>query len=234
MENWLLVVFTLVLAVFTGMLWWSTHQLWKAAERQISVATEAANQARRAADAATASAEATQRMTGVMQDTAERQLRAYISASPTLINLFNETRAAQAGFRIENHGQTPAQNLAISSNVAIFPYPLPPNFQFPELKGPGESRAVVHPGSHGDGSAFAPAPFTRDQLELICKADQQRLYVFGRITYTDIFGKNRETRFCSGVTSDRMREITGLDHLGGGVSGTDLRFPAANQHNSAT
>jgi hypothetical protein len=50
--DWLLVVFTGLLALFTYFLWDSTYKLWKSGEQQIVIATDAANAAKKSAEVA--------------------------------------------------------------------------------------------------------------------------------------------------------------------------------------
>jgi len=58
-----------------------------------------------------------------------------------------------------------------------------------------------------------------------------RLYIFGEVSYVDIFGQNNRTRFCSSVVGGEnvARLVWGEDISDGGI-----HFEPAPVHNEAT
>ena len=85
---------TIAIAAFTLTLKWSTDRLWTAGERQLAH----------------------------FEDTAERQLRAYIFPRHTKLIDFNSNPLVQIIFK--NSGQTPAYDTALWATVAVAAYPL--------------------------------------------------------------------------------------------------------------
>jgi hypothetical protein len=68
---------------------------------------------------------ATQRLVRGSEKTAERQLRAYISISPTNVNEFGEGGNVTIHYDAKNVGKTPAVKVKTFASVAILPFPFP-------------------------------------------------------------------------------------------------------------
>jgi hypothetical protein len=161
-------------------------------------------------------------------DTAKRQLRAYVGGRPS--EIAHTGLVVHWTFEIENFGQTPASQLTDNALVDICPYPLPPNYPFPSLPQMAPSAAVIHPrmGKYG-GTGRSQRTFTPSELTQIVDGTVQRLYIFGEIKYMDIFGKDHTTRFCHSLIGSRA-----LFNIGSGqpIHGT-LPSEPADQHNEA-
>ena len=92
-KDWLLAFATLLIGAFTGTLWWTTLKLWNAGEKQREL----------------------------MEDTAHRQLRAYVHLEDIYF-LYAEDKTSDGvdrtftdatKLRFKNYGQTPAFNVSI-------------------------------------------------------------------------------------------------------------------------
>jgi hypothetical protein len=121
-EGLITAAFTIVLAVFTARLWFSTEKL----------------------------SESTKRLVEGAEDTARRQLRAYIVIHGK--NVRQRPGRFISDIEIVNTGQTPAYDVIAIARTAVLPFPLPSDFDFtlinPDtpstgLLGPGQSREMA-------------------------------------------------------------------------------------------
>lgn len=165
------------------------------------------------------------------EDTAKRQLRAYLSAQPNYIFSFDSTKLVEIKFTIVNHGQTPASQVQSAGFIDIFPYPLPSNYPLPNLPIVSKSKSVIHPNEVFHTHVFAGRLFTTNEIDQSVQGTQFRIYVFGKVNYVDAFGENRETIFCHSVFGDQN-----LNAVAGGVPipTVEIKFEPAEQHNVAT
>jgi hypothetical protein len=190
---------TFLLVLVTGVLATFTYKLWKSTNKLVEGA----------------------------EDTAKRQLRAYVSVTPTKLN---GPANISHYFSMINHGQTPARDVMETGLMDVFPYPLPPNFPFPALPGPRHGRLVLHPDqTNYSGLAGAARTFTQQEIAHI-GTGQYRLYIYGLITYTDVFEKPHITKFCHSIP----RTLELIEFFNGTIPpGTPLLTESADQHNEA-
>jgi hypothetical protein len=179
-----------------------------------------------------------------MQDTAQRELRAYLAGVPDRIVGLVPTEQPQFWFKVTNHGTTPARHMNHAAIMMIEAHPLPDNYAFPVLQPPHEraSIAVLHPESPVPyfGQFTRGNPFTGAEIIEVLHGHAagtgRRLHVFGQIDYTDIFGKRCWTRFCVSFkgrqdliahaqAGDWNLVTAGLNRPGLGL------FESAKQHN---
>lgn len=116
-----------------------------------------------------------------------RQLRAYISATPTVISSAKqEERFVQIVFQLKNHGQTPAREMHYIFSVEVFPNPLPVVFSYPAPTVPLHSEAALFP--QGEMSVWFN--FNRlvstEEFSLI-ERDELRFHVWGHVFYKTAF-----------------------------------------------
>lgn len=181
-------LYTFVLVVFTGLLGFATVRLWFVTKELV-----------RGAD-----------------DTAKRQLRAYVGPdgfefdirsiedgyvpkAPYASDLFTDF----TNITCKNFGQTPASNVTVFCAVAsITPFlgRLPPGYDFD---------AKLHPPGDDSSNIIARAYLNRGQTDVssVNLADPRivwsarkrtsTLFIFGRIYYVDAFGTQWSTKFCS-------------------------------------
>jgi hypothetical protein len=189
--------FTFLLVMVAGLqLGLFAWQLWLIRE-SLDDTKMAAEAAKQSADAAKIQAETARGTLKVMQDTAERQLRAYISVAPeirpNIPDIDVSTGAMKHVMVIKNVGQTPATNVVQYVGVGIHDFPSP-NLDSPhDDQLPYRGRTIIVPGQEVKipfGTTLTPA-----QLAAVQKGDAQRLYVWGLVIYKDIFGVERRTRF---------------------------------------
>ena len=199
--EWWLVWVTLILAAITAILAGYTAKLWgatkslaedakQAAERQAGEVKETLRIAQESADAA-------KKMAVTMDDTAKRQLRAYLSVmvGTALYQDRAQGRKFKGMPRVVNVGQTPAHKVAYRSNAAIMPRELPVDFTFPlpdETSGSG----VLGPHQTFDMGKAVDDFCPDTEVDDIKIGKGKILYIWGIVTYSDVFGDDWHTKFC--------------------------------------
>lgn len=137
----------------------------------------------------------------VADETAKRQLRAYLSiknkTGPTTAQLKERFYAV---FSITNFGQTPARNATVDVQSFIADFPLPDGFTLPENWKTAGGGANIH---HSD---TLEAPIARDALSndeinsIIGNDASKRIYGVVRVIYSDIFTTRYVEQACVSFT----------------------------------
>lgn len=212
------------IALFTWTLYRATRKLWKVSQEQSKDMKTSLAIARESADAAT-------NTVNIMKDTAEKQLRAYLSVRIDHVFCFSDEIIAQIRFIMLNHGQTPAYNVTQTALIEILPYPLPPDYQLPNLPEPPDTTYVLHPTATLNGFVRAIRLFSKEEINRIINNNGFRIYILGLVKYKDGFGINRQTKFCCSVTGDenlaRVAQGVPLD------KDVPIKFEPCKQHNEA-
>lgn len=149
-------------------------------------------QARKAAKATRDSVRAIEAQAAIMQDTAKRQLRAYMCVSAGMV-VFKWPGFPEAQITIRNFGQSPAYDVRHWIHTWLEGYPLkvtlptpPPEFQMSKGLIPPTGEEVIISGAK---------PPMASNLIRIFGTPQCTLYVYGEIRYRDIFGRDWYTRY---------------------------------------
>ena len=174
LTDWLLAAFTALLVAFTYRLWKSTDKLWEAGERQLRH----------------------------LESTAQRQLRAYITADISDIDLRGPEGAllVKLGINIKNTGQTPAHKVAVVSRTHIVEHPIQMPFDFTLISGPDPGSSVLGAGQSIESESIAERPFGGDETMRARSSEGGfRIYTWGRVTYSDVFGAEHYTNFCASL-----------------------------------
>jgi hypothetical protein len=147
---------------------------------------------RDAARTAQNSAEAASRMAQTMKETAERQLRAYISVeTQQLRDKEGKSIPGRAGFMIKNRGLTPAHKVRHWARTLVREYPL--NGPLTEKEGKSGSMTVLAPGE--EQVITLPFPPVTEQQTGDAIEWKIAMYFYGEVIYEDAFGVERHTRF---------------------------------------
>lgn len=142
----------------------------------------------------------------VMKDTAERQLRAYVSlkefgASPMVDIQTNALIAWELRLTWQNTGATPTRDMLSHVSVRFEPDEIPDDFRFPDLWIIGRKQVYV-PVHLAPNGVFIDSisQFSLAQLQEV-KSGQKTLYVYGWADYSDVFSdtRRRRTEFCARV-----------------------------------
>jgi hypothetical protein len=126
----------------------------------------------------------------------ELQLRAYVFARLMLDSNVVAGENYGVTYLFSNDGKTPATDLKLFRQVGLLPYPFPVGYVPPEgeLAGGGIS---LPPGANPTGTIRTAQPLSADDVVKATTAMSGfRLYLWGEITYVDVFGHSRWTRFC--------------------------------------
>ena len=192
----------IMIAGFTGTLWAATKRMQQSSERLARTADE----------------------------TAQRQLRAYVSGTPESIGSFDQSHPPCVHFRIHNSGATPAHEVRYRASVAVLSAadaqgrvpPMNQSFSAPCVLFPnGELRATGEPEAAVDAAAIAAL-----------QDGGARLYCYGDIDYVDAFMHPHSTRFCHEICADRetLRKLASL----GGPADFKIEFRIAPFGNTAS
>lgn len=175
--DWLLVVVGMITAVVIGWQAWET---------------------RKAAEATKASVEAG-------KDTAKRQLRAYLAVviGPAVFQERREDPKPDLMFEasplLVNTGQTPAHKISFVVKAAVLPVPLPKEVGLSETGDSGVGETILGV-QHSASMGAVVNGFCRDEdVEDVKASNGKALYVWGLVTYEDVFGEKHETRFCQQI-----------------------------------
>lgn len=141
------------------------------------------------------------------EDTAVRQLRAYVSfigvrpeISPTQTPQVYEWRLRPI---MKNSGQTPTANLRIYVDVVVSNIPMPKGFDFSQIN---HDAAFGHMGPNSDSAAPAGPHPTQPAISandvVLHQIGQKYIYLWGWVRYADVFDATRAhvTRFCWQIT----------------------------------
>jgi hypothetical protein len=167
--DWWVAGGTSALVVVTGGLWWVTYLLWSSTK---TLVTEEAN-------------------------TRKIELRVYLSAKATHV-VMEPGDVFRILVDITNSGQTPAFDVKIP---AIWEMKPPPPHEFfvseAEKGGPLDSLPSFTLPAGGKTINSPKATIVdANALRAIAISEKQRLYAFGLITYTDVFGDDHWVEYC--------------------------------------
>jgi hypothetical protein len=145
-------------------------------------------------------AETTTELLQLQKDVFEKNLRAYLT--PQLGAVVPEDREEDNRHEvrtvIKNAGNTPARAIFVTARLRVLPHPLPADA---DLSLPPTPAQPTFDGMLPAHETF----YTRNWLEgflsdaenvAIRELDGSALYIYGVVRYTDIFNRQRETRFC--------------------------------------
>jgi hypothetical protein len=162
-------------------------------------AKESADAAKQLAQATTSQAAIARDTLGTMQDTAQREMRAY--CVPIYVGLVHQ----DATFRFEprlqllNTGRTPAYDVSYRANADVLPFPLPDDFDFPHPDFPAQSNATLGTAQTFTMAAAIPNRLSDEEIETIKIGVSHRIYIWGTAFYRDAFGADRHTHFCQSI-----------------------------------
>ena len=208
-SEWFLVYITFLLAIITGALAFYTYKLWSAtktmvnssdatAKRQSSEMQASIAEASRAAAAMELLVKGSAESVATLKDVTARQMRAYLVVNVNSGSYQERNRNIKFDVRpsLNNAGQTPAHKMTYWATAKIMPFPLPDNFDFPTPK-----NAVIRPmflGPHQgvELNAIVDDFIPDDEVVEVKAGMTRRVYIWGIVTYTDIFNMKHTTKFC--------------------------------------
>lgn len=145
-----------------------------------------------------------------MQESSERQLRAYVFVAAARIENYGVGQVPRAKLTIRNSGQTPAVRLINRASLGFDTFP--PNVTPPMEKGDAPPSRPLPPGSEFLVQPSLGRALNSDDVEGL-KAGSVALYVTGTIQYHDAFDQPHVTeyRLFAGGSAGLGGEMAGYD-----------------------
>jgi hypothetical protein len=137
-------------------------------------------------------------------ETAKRQLRAYVSIdSDNVLDANGKAMPGKFGLVMRNCGQTPAHKITHWTFVGVRPFPLKE-----PLPGPPINRlsilSVLHPGL--TRWIIADVPKLSDEQRAAILGGTEAIYLWGEVSYLDAFDERRSTTFCFFINDDVLEK----------------------------
>ena len=136
---------------------------------------------------------ATQRLVKGSEDTAERQLRAYISITPKDVINWDSQNRIGVSFDLKNCGNTPGFEILFNYSIDLLPSPLPSDFVFPPSSIQYDMNSALFPQSDVPVRAFLQRDLTKEEVSAV-ETNIKRVHAWGFMHYRDAFNKQRRTR----------------------------------------
>jgi hypothetical protein len=151
------------------------------------------------------------------EEVAKRELRAYLTVVIGAA-IFQERRPVEDGgdlmFEcrplIVNNGQTPARKVTFKARAAIIRHLALKETYLPEDPDAGSGGSII--GPRQDANMFAVVEgFCPDEEvnDIKLGTGDRGLFVWGKVTYEDVFGDEHFTRFCQRIYWDATGNVRG-------------------------
>jgi hypothetical protein len=218
-------VFALVLLLFAWRLTANQRQLVGAAQANSDANRKAIEASERAAEAAKRSADSAALSIAVMQDTAARQLRAYVTVKEFLQGPVKDEKQYLHGwvFQVvwQNTGATPTKGFRYWAALRQFENAIPTDFDFaPPMAADFAGGELGSTSTVTSGTLFVPQ---QDVAQI--QSGARKAVLYGKAEYQDVLEQKRETTFAVELV---------LVSDPGGANATPFTFSYHARHNSAT
>jgi hypothetical protein len=220
-------LFALVVALFAWRLSAATARLAASTNAQMDANRRSVEASERSSDAARRSAEAAERSASVLQDTAARQLRPYVTVKEFLQGPVKDEKQFLHGwvFQVvwQNTGTTPTRGFRYWAALRQFDHEIPADFDFA-----APMTADFAGGELGSNASVTSGTlFVAQQDVAQMQAGTRKAVVYGKAEYHDVVGQDvkRETRFCVEVV---------LVSDPGGANATPFSFSYFPRHNAVS
>ena len=208
-SEWFLVYITFLLALITCALAFYTFRLWRATKKMVDSADATAQrqsnemqasitEASRAATAMEQLVKSSAESVATLKDVTARQMRAYLVVDINfgIYQERNKNIKFEVKPSLKNAGQTPAHKLTYWATAKIMPFPPPEGFDFPAPKNAPNRPMFLGPHQGVELNAVVDDFVPDDEIAGIKSGNTRRVYIWGVVTYTDIFNKKHSTKFC--------------------------------------
>jgi hypothetical protein len=187
---------TLAVAIFTFTLWTATQKLGELALDQGDAMERSISEAVRATQATANIATVTRENAALMQSILHKQMRAYVSVDAGKATYQDGQLRFAAMPVITNTGYTPARKLSHHAMAAVLDTNLSEDYVFTEIGIKNVADATLSPRQSFIINPVVQERYPTSDVESIMSGEERRLYVWGTITYEDIFDESWETHFC--------------------------------------
>ena len=123
-------------------------------------------------------------------------MRAYVSVDAGQATFQDGVLRFAAIPVITNTGFTPARKLSFHAMAAMLDTNLRDDYTFDTFGERNIADATLSPRQSYTFNAVVRERFGDSEIESLMSGEARRLYVWGTITYDDVFGGSWETRFC--------------------------------------
>jgi hypothetical protein len=176
-----------------------------------------------------ASRHGTQQTIKVVQENAQRELRAYLAVKPIFVNGIAAGQRPVIIYEVKNTGSTPAYKMKHAAKLIFGKYPL---YTLNILSDEGEDAPVtVFPGETHQGQTQPQQTISAEQVSQVLTGNEYRLFLVGHATYVDAFKNTQTTEFCCVLGGQRLKYSI-LNPKQDGWS--DAFFEFAPFHNEST
>jgi hypothetical protein len=221
-----LALFALAVVFFAFRTSSSNARIRAFAERQADDSRRAVEASEKAADSAERSAHAAEQALATMRDTAERQLRPYVTVRQFLQAPVKDERQNVHGWLLQvawqNSGTTPTRGFRYWAMLREFDGAIPDDFEFT----PAGLKDFAGGELGSNGTVNSPPLFvTQQQISRIQDGSRKAL-LLGQADYSDMAGTvKRETKFCVELV---------LVNDPSGANGSPFSFSYYPKYNSIT
>jgi hypothetical protein len=135
------------------------------------------------------------------------QLRAWVFIRVSNATLdFPTDRFFAVNHHIFNKGLTPGKITNCSFNIDVLANPLPNDFilRYGEIS---IQDAIIGPQQSFDAGQWNSTSIFTPEIMSDIRSNRQRVYFFGKFTYTDVFSQLCTTEFCFSLIADSIRQI---------------------------
>jgi hypothetical protein len=170
--------------------------------RQTNTFNDTLNEARKSANAAEAQAKSSEASVGAAWESVQvshRSLefsnKAYITVQGANYGTLTLGGRVVSAITFVNAGNTPAYDVLIETYIDLRDKPLPDKMPRPNIASGGFSKSIVPPKGTFDISPAMKGAIDQSQLDAL-NNETKSVYVWGMITYKDIFKQSRWLKFC--------------------------------------
>lgn len=146
-----------------------------------------------AAVAASRAARAADQAVEITRQLGQIELRAYLSLSGSAIRGLREGLDPTADLTFRNDGTTPATIFLAETYIGMYPYPKHGELRRPDLADLPSRHVLTHGGDFTNHPKLNKALTAQDVFDL--QSGRKIIYVYGTITYFDIFQEKRVLEF---------------------------------------
>jgi hypothetical protein len=177
---------------------WLIVEARRVSTRQASDTKRALEEQTRAADAMRDVADATKNNATLVQKIMQTQMRAYVSVTTGTATYQDDINNFASSPLITNTGLSPAKKVStwIQADILDTTFPKDFKFQEPGVDAVSETDATLSAKQSFSIAGIVKERFNQDEVRDIMLGAKRRLFVWGLVTYEDVFGNKWETKFC--------------------------------------
>lgn len=206
----------LALLLHAGIFGYQAKKLKQTVDTATSQSVEMQRSIAEAARAATAMenvANATANNATMVRDIFHKQIRAYLAVDIGVPTCQEGQLRFAASPVMTNTGFTPARRVSHRISAAILNTNLPDDFRFEAPPHWNINDAVLSPRQTFVLNSVVRDRYAPEDIEEIMRGEHRRLFVWGTITYEDIFGNGWETNFCHNFFFFKARDTDGAERI---------------------